>query len=107
MPFLSGIYWICPYRSKVKQYIRRLFPYKITRNIRTINPANNPRVLIYKNILLNVLQKREPINEISAALLTPVEIRGVWYCPGYRYAVFLIKKARSAAEDHVTIKIVL
>jgi predicted nucleic acid-binding protein len=63
-------------------------------------------VLIDLNILLDVLQKREPFHEISAALLASVETRKV---KGYVAAhsittlFYLIKKDRSAAEARVTI----
>ena len=68
--------------------------------------ASNPSILIDLNVVLDVLQKREPFFETSAALLAMVEIGQV---QGYLAAhsittlFYLIQKGRSAAEARATI----
>jgi predicted nucleic acid-binding protein len=72
--------------------------------------ANKPCVLIDINILLDVLQKREPFYEISAALLAAVEIgrvKGYVTFQDITTLFYLIKKGRSAAEARATITNVL
>jgi predicted nucleic acid-binding protein len=65
--------------------------------------AGNPSILIDNNILLDVLQKREPFYEDSAAMLAAVETGRV---DGYVAAhsiitlFYLIQKSRSSAEAH-------
>ena len=68
--------------------------------------ASNPSILIDLNVVLDVLQKRDPFFETSAALLAMVEIGQV---QGYLAAhsittlFYLIQKGRSAAEARATI----
>jgi len=72
--------------------------------------ANKPCVLIDINILLDVLQKREPFYEISAALLAVVEIgrvKGYIAAHSITTLFYLIKKDRSAPEARATITNVL
>jgi predicted nucleic acid-binding protein len=72
--------------------------------------ANKPRILIDINILLDVLQKREPFYEISAALLAAVEtgrVKGYVAVHSITTLFYLIKKDRSAAEARATITIFL
>jgi len=72
--------------------------------------ANKPCVLIDINILLDVLQKREPFYEISAALLAVVEIgrvKGYIAAHSLTTLFYLIKKDRSASEARATITNVL
>ena len=72
--------------------------------------ANKPCVLIDINILLDVLQKREPFYEISAALLAVVEIgrvKGHIAAHSITTLFYLIKKDRSAPEARATITNVL
>jgi len=72
--------------------------------------ANKPCVLIDINILLDVLQKREPFYEISAALLAVVEIgrvKGYIASHSLTTLFYLIKKDRSAPEARATITNVL
>ncbi len=62
---------------------------------------NKPVVLIDINILLDVLQKREPFFETSARLLALIEtghIRGYVASHSITTLFYLIKKDRSAAE---------
>jgi predicted nucleic acid-binding protein len=68
--------------------------------------ANKPSILIDINILLDVLQKREPFYEISAALLAAVEtgrVKGYVAAHSITTLFYLIKKDRSAAEARATI----
>ncbi len=68
--------------------------------------AAKPSVLIDLNILLDVLQKREPFYEISAALLAAVEtgrVKGYVAAHSVTTLFYLIRKDRSAAEARATI----
>jgi predicted nucleic acid-binding protein len=68
--------------------------------------AVKPCVLIDLNILLDVLQKREPFYEISAALLATVEtgrVKGYIATHSITTLFYLIRKDRSAAEARATI----
>jgi predicted nucleic acid-binding protein len=68
--------------------------------------AGKPSVLIDLNILLDVLQKREPFYEISAALLATVEtgrVKGYVAAHSVTTLFYLIRKDRSAAEARATI----
>ena len=68
--------------------------------------AGKPSVLIDLNILLDVLQKREPFYEISAALLATVEtgrVKGFVAAHSITTLFYLIRKDRSAAEARATI----
>ncbi len=67
---------------------------------------NKPIVLIDINILLDVLQKREPFYETSARLLALVEtgrVQGYVAAHSLTTLFYLIKKDRSAAEARATI----
>jgi len=67
---------------------------------------NKPIVLIDLNILLDVLQKREPFYETSAHLLAAVEtgrVKGYVAAHSITTLFYLIKKGRSAAEARATI----
>jgi predicted nucleic acid-binding protein len=70
------------------------------------NMANKPRVMLDLNVVLDVLQKREPFFEASAALLAAVEIGKI---EGYLSAhsvttlFYLIQKGKSAADAHATL----
>jgi predicted nucleic acid-binding protein len=67
---------------------------------------NKPIVLVDLNILLDVLQKREPFYEISAHLLAAIEtgrVRGYMAAHSITTLFYLIKKDRSAAEARATI----
>ena len=67
---------------------------------------NKPIVLIDINILLDVLQKREPFYETSAHLLAVVEtgrVKGYVAAHSITTLFYLIKKDRSAAEARATI----
>ena len=68
--------------------------------------ANEPVVLIDLNILLDVLQKREPFYETSASLLAAVEtgkIQGYIAAHSLTTLFYLIQKDRSSAEARATI----
>jgi predicted nucleic acid-binding protein len=68
--------------------------------------ANKPCVLIDLNILLDVLQKREPFYEISVHLLASIEtgrVKGYVAAHSITTLLYLIKKDRSAAEARATI----
>jgi predicted nucleic acid-binding protein len=68
--------------------------------------ANKPVLLIDINILLDVLQKREPFYETSAHLLAAVEtgrVKGYIAAHSITTLFYLIKKDRSAAEARATI----
>ena len=63
-------------------------------------------ILIDINILLDVLQKREPFYEISAALLAAVEagrVKGLVAAHSITTLFYLIRKDRSAADARATI----
>jgi predicted nucleic acid-binding protein len=65
-----------------------------------------PVALIDINILLDVLQKREPFYEISAHLLAAVEtgrVKGYVAAHTITTLFYLIKKDRSSAEARATI----
>jgi predicted nucleic acid-binding protein len=67
---------------------------------------NKPIVLIDINILLDVLQKREPFYEPSAHLLAAVEtglVKGYVAAHSITTLFYLIKKDRSSAEARATI----
>jgi predicted nucleic acid-binding protein len=67
---------------------------------------SKPTVLIDLNILLDVLQKREPFYETSARLLALIEtgkIKGYIASHSITTLFYLIKKDRSAAEARATI----
>lgn len=67
---------------------------------------NKPIVLIDINILLDVLQKREPFYETSAHLLAAVEtglVKGYVAAHSITTLFYLIKKDRSSAEARATI----
>ena len=67
---------------------------------------NKPSILIDINILLDVLQKREPFYTASANLLAAVEagrVKGYIAAHSITTLFYLIKKDRSAAEARVTI----
>jgi len=68
--------------------------------------ANKPSVLIDLNVLLDVLQKREPFYETSAGLLAAVEtgqVRGYVAAHSITTMFYLIQKGRSAAEARASI----
>jgi predicted nucleic acid-binding protein len=68
--------------------------------------ANKPTVLIDLNILLDVLQKREPFFQTSASLLAAVEagdIQGYLASHSVTTLLYLIQKCRSSAEARATI----
>lgn len=67
---------------------------------------NKPSVLIDLNIVLDVLQKREPFYETSARLLALVEtgrVKGYIAAHSITTLFYLIKKDRSSAEARATI----
>jgi len=68
--------------------------------------ANKPVVLIDLNILLDVLQKREPFYEASASLLAAVEtgrVQGYVAAHSLTTLFYLIQKGKSSAEARATI----
>jgi predicted nucleic acid-binding protein len=68
--------------------------------------ANKPSVMIDLNILLDVLQKREPFYETSAGLLAAVEtgqVQGFVAAHSITTMFYLIQKGRSAAEARASI----
>ncbi len=68
--------------------------------------ASNPSILIDLNILLDVLQKREPFYETSAALLAAVEtgqVRGFIAAHNITTLFYLIQKGRSSREARAMI----
>ncbi len=68
--------------------------------------ADKPRVLVDINILLDVLQKREPFYETSARLLAAIETgqaRGFVSAHSITTLFYLIQKDRSPAEARATI----
>ena len=72
--------------------------------------AGKPSVLIDLNILLDVLQKREPFYEDSARLLAAVEtglIQGFIAAHSMTRLFYLIQKGRSSAEAHAILTGVL
>ena len=72
--------------------------------------ANKPTVLVDINVLLDVLQKREPFFESSARLLLLIEsgkVKGFVTSHSITTLFYLIKKDRSTAEAKVTITNIL
>ncbi|MFH2039677.1 MAG: PIN domain-containing protein [Chloroflexota bacterium] len=72
--------------------------------------SNKPIVLVDINIILDVLQKREPFFETSAHLLAAVEtgrVKGYMAAHSLTTLFYLIKKDRSAAEARATITNIL
>lgn len=68
--------------------------------------ASKPTVLIDLNILLDVLQKREPFYETSAGLLAAVEtgrVQGYLAAHSLTTLFYLIQKGRSSSEARATI----
>ena len=68
--------------------------------------ARKPAILIDLNILLDVLQKREPFYEVSAGILAAVEtgrIQGYMAAHSLTTLFYLIQKDKSSAEAHATI----
>lgn len=68
--------------------------------------TNKPSVLIDLNIILDVLQKREPFYETSAGLLAAVEtgqVQGYVAVHSITTMFYLIQKGRSAAEARASI----
>jgi predicted nucleic acid-binding protein len=70
------------------------------------NMPNKPVVLIDLNILLDVLQKREPFFETSAGLLAAVEtgqVQGYVASHSITTLFYLIQKGKSSAEARAMI----
>lgn len=68
--------------------------------------ANKPTVLIDLNILLDVLQKREPFFETSAGVLAAVEtgrVQGYVAAHSITTLFYLVQKSKSSAEARATI----
>lgn len=68
--------------------------------------ASKPVILIDLNIILDVLQKREPFFEASAGLLAAVEtgqVEGYVAAHSITTLFYLIQKGRSAADARATI----
>jgi len=68
--------------------------------------GNEPTVLVDLNILLDVLQKREPFYAMSARLLDSVEtglVKGFVAAHSITTLFYLIKKDRSSAQARATI----
>jgi len=68
--------------------------------------AHKPRVLFDINILLDVLQQREPFYQASAGLLASVEtgqVQGYVAAHSITTLFYLIQKDRSSAEARATI----
>lgn len=68
--------------------------------------ANKPVVLIDLNILLDVLQKRDPYYEASASLLAAVEagrVEGYVAAHSITTLFYLIQKGKSAMDARATI----
>ena len=68
--------------------------------------GSKPSALIDLNILLDVLQKREPFFEASASLLAAVEtgkVRGYVAAHSINTLFYLIQKGKSSAEARATI----
>jgi predicted nucleic acid-binding protein len=71
---------------------------------------NKPTVLVDINVLLDVLQKREPFFENSAKLLSLIEsgkVKGFIASHSVTTLFYLIKKDRSSAEAKATITNIL
>lgn len=72
--------------------------------------SNKPTVLVDINILLDVLQKREPFFESSARLLSLIEngkVKGFIASHSVTTLFYLIKKDRSSADAKATITSIL
>jgi hypothetical protein len=68
--------------------------------------ANKPTILIDLNILLDVLQKREPFYETSAGLLAEVEagrVNGFIAAHSITILFYMIQKGANSAEARATI----
>jgi predicted nucleic acid-binding protein len=68
--------------------------------------ANKPKVMIDLNVILDVLQKRNPFYETSAALLAAAEtgdIQGYISAHSVTTLFYLIQKGRSSSEARATI----
>jgi predicted nucleic acid-binding protein len=71
---------------------------------------NKPTVLVDVNILLDVLQKREPFFETSARLLSLIEdgkVKGLIASHSITTLFYLVKKDRSSAEAKAIITNIL
>ncbi len=72
--------------------------------------GNKPTLLIDLNIILDVLQKREPFYESSASLLAALEtgrVRGFVDAHRITTLFYLIQKGRSSAEARAAISSLL
>ena len=88
----------CPYTGRDAS--------RITRSTWKRNMAGKPTVLIDLNILLDVLQKREPFYATSAGLLAAVEtgkVQGYVAAHSITTLFYLIQKGKSSAEARATI----
>lgn len=68
--------------------------------------ASNPKVMIDLNVILDVLQKRDPFYEASAALLAAAEtgrIHGYIAAHSVTTLFYLIQKGKSSSEARATI----
>jgi predicted nucleic acid-binding protein len=68
--------------------------------------ATKPKVMIDLNVILDVLQKRDPFYETSAALLAAIEtgrIQGHIAAPDVTTLFYLIQKGKSSSEARATI----
>ena len=68
--------------------------------------ASRPKVMIDLNVILDVLQKRDPFYETSAALLATAEtghIQGYIAAHGVTTLFYLIQKGKSSSEARATI----
>jgi predicted nucleic acid-binding protein len=68
--------------------------------------ANKPAILIDLNILLDVLQKRQPFYETSAGILASVErgqVQGYMAAHAITTLFYLIQKGQSASEARAMI----
>lgn len=68
--------------------------------------ANKPKIMIDLNVILDVLQKRHPIYETSAALLAAAEIgdvEGFISAHSVTTLFYLIQKGRSSSEARAVI----
>lgn len=68
--------------------------------------ASRPKVMIDLNVILDVLQKRDPFYETSAALLAATEtghVEGYIAAHSVTTLFYLIQKGKSASEARATI----
>ena len=68
--------------------------------------AAKPKVMIDLNVILDVLQKRDPFYETSAALLAAAEtgdMQGYLSAHGVTTLFYLVQKGRSSSEARATI----